>query len=63
MAIDDKRGQATLKGDKGQIVDVSVQDRKALTAVKIGDQVILEYTEAVASSLTPARTRERRTTP
>ncbi len=63
MAIDDKRGQATLKGDKGQIVDVSVQDRKALAAVKIGDQVTLEYTEAVASSLTPARTRERRTAP
>lgn len=63
IAIDDKRGQATIKGDKGQIVDVSVQNRKALAAVKIGDQVILEYTEAVASSLTPARTRGRTSPP
>lgn len=57
VAIDDKKGFATLKGAKGNVVDVVVKDRKALGKVKIGDLVRLEYTDAVAVSVKPARTK------
>lgn len=57
IAIDDKKGFATLKGAKDNIIDVVVSDRKALASVKIGDQVRLDYTDAVAVSLRPARSR------
>lgn len=57
IAIDDKKGFATLKGSKDNVIDVVVTDRKALAAVKIGDQVRLEYTDAVAISLKPARSK------
>lgn len=57
VAIDDKKGFATLKGTKGNVVDVAVKDRKALGKVKIGDQVRLEYTDAIAVSVKPARTK------
>lgn len=54
IAIDDRTGQATLKGQKGEVVDVVVKNRKLLAAVRIGDQVELEYTDAVAVSIKPA---------
>ena len=57
IAIDDKKGLATLKGPKENVVDVKVQDRKSLAAVRVGDQVELTYTEAVAISVKPAKTR------
>lgn len=57
IAIDDKKGFATLKGPKGNVVDVLVKDAKVLASVKIGDQVEMEYTEAVAVSVKPAKSR------
>lgn len=54
IAIDDRTGQATLKGINGAIVDVVFSNRKALKAVRIGDRVKLEYTDAIAISLKPA---------
>lgn len=54
IAIDDRTGQATLKGLKGEVVDVVVRNRKLLAAVRIGDQVELQYTDAVAVSIKPA---------
>ncbi|MDQ5942447.1 MAG: hypothetical protein QG572_1262 [Pseudomonadota bacterium] len=57
IAIDDKKGFATVKGPKGNVVDVLVKDAKALAAVKIGDQVEMEYTEAVALSVKPAKSK------
>ncbi len=57
IAIDDKKGLATLKGSKETVVDVKVEDRKMLAAVRVGDQVELTYTEAVAISIKPAKTR------
>jgi hypothetical protein len=58
IAIDDKKGLATLKGLKDNVVDVKVKDRKSLAAVQVGDQVELTYTEAVAISVKPAKTRK-----
>ena len=59
IAIDDKKGQATLKAAHGQIVDVTVKDRRMLGAVKIGDHVRLDYHEAVAYSVKPARSKRK----
>ncbi len=58
IAIDDKKGLATLKGSKENVVDVMVKDRKSLAAVQVGDQVELAYTEAVAISIKPAKTKK-----
>lgn len=57
IAIDDKKGLATVKGPKGGVVDVLVKDPKVLAAVKIGDEVELEYTEATAIAIRPAKSR------
>lgn len=59
IAIDDNKGQATVKGPKGNVVDVLVKDPKSLAAVRVGDQVELIYTEAVAISIKPARTKKK----
>lgn len=57
IAIDDKKGFATLKAARGLIIDIAVKDRRTLGAVKIGDHVLLQYQEAVAVSVKPARSR------
>jgi len=57
IAIDDKKGFATLKAARGLIIDIAVKDRRMLGAVKIGDHVVLRYQEAVAVSVKPARSR------
>lgn len=54
IAIDDRTGQATLKGVSGGIVDVVFRNRKVLSKVRIGDRVQLEYTDAVATAIKPA---------
>jgi hypothetical protein len=58
IAIDDKKGQATLKGSKENVVDIVVKNPKTLAAVQVGDRVELTYTEAVAVSIRPARTKK-----
>lgn len=54
IAIDDRTGQATLKGVNGGVVDVVFRNRKVLAKVRIGDRVRLEYTDAVAIAIKPA---------
>lgn len=54
IAIDDRTGQATLKGLGGDVVDVVFRNRKVLASVRIGDRVRAEYADAVAVSITPA---------
>lgn len=66
IAIDDRTGQATLKGVNGGVVDVVFRNRKVLAKVRIGDRVRLEYTDAVAIAIKPAGqavTPRRATTP
>jgi hypothetical protein len=50
-AIDRKKTHVTLKGPEGNSVKVKVQDPKNLKNVKVGDQVIITYTEALAISV------------
>ena len=54
-AIDAKNKYVTLKGPEGKTMEVKVQDPKNLKNVKVGDQVVLTYTEALAVSVEPAK--------
>lgn len=50
-AIDKKAKTATLKGENGKSVTVTPRDPKNLDKVKVGDRIVITYTEAVAISL------------
>ena len=50
-AIDAKKTHVTLKGPEGNSVKVKVQDPKNLKNVRVGDQVVITYTEALAISV------------
>lgn len=50
-AIDPNKKFVTLKGPSGKLVDIQVRDPKNLENVKVGDQVVITYTEAVAVSV------------
>lgn len=53
-AIDKDKKHVTLKGPHGNSERVAIRNPKNLENVKVGDQVELTYTEAVAISVTPA---------
>jgi Cu/Ag efflux protein CusF len=53
-AIDRNSQHVTLKGQEGKTVDVKVQDPKNLEGVKVGDEVVITYTEALAISVEKA---------
>ena len=50
-ALDLKAQTATLKGPDGKSVTVKAQDPKNLESVKVGDEVVITYTEALAISV------------
>lgn len=50
-AIDKKAKTATLKGADGKSVTVTPRDPKRLDQVKVGDRIVLTYTEAIAISV------------
>jgi len=50
-AIDPKKTYVILKGPEGNSVKVKVRDPKNLKNVKVGDQVVITYTEALAISV------------
>jgi hypothetical protein len=54
-AIDAKNKYVTLKGPEGKTQEIKVKDPKNLKNVKVGDQVVLTYTEALAVSVEPAK--------
>jgi len=54
-AIDAKKNRVTLKGPEGKTQEIKVKDPKNLKNVKVGDQVVLTYTEALAVSVEPAK--------
>ena len=54
VAVNSKTKTITLKGPKGNVVDLIAEDPKQLALVKKGDQVEAIYTEAVAISVEPA---------
>jgi uncharacterized OB-fold protein len=51
VSIDKKAQTATIKGPEGNTVTVKARDPKNLDKVKVGDDVEITYTEALAISL------------
>jgi len=54
IAVNTKASTVTLRGPKGNMVDLNVRDPNQLKLVKKGDQVEAVYTEAVAITVEPA---------
>ncbi len=54
VAVNKKTMTVTLKGPRGNYVDLQLQDPKQLARVKKGDQVEALFTEAVAVTVEPA---------
>ncbi len=54
IAVDPKNSTITLKGPRGNVVVLDVQNPDQFKVVKKGDQVDVTYTEAVAVSVEPA---------
>ena len=54
-AIDREMSSVTLKGPEGNVETYKVQDPKNLENVKVGDQVVITYTVAVAISVEKAK--------
>jgi hypothetical protein len=49
--IDKKNQTVTLKGPEGRTTDVKVKRPQMLDQVKVGDEVVITYTEALAISV------------
>jgi hypothetical protein len=56
--VDPKKSIISLKGPRGNIVDLKVQNPDQFKVVKKGDQVEAVYTEALAIAVTPAPAAE-----
>ena len=54
VAIDSAKSMVTLKGPRGNLIDLRVDDPAQLKLGKVGDQVRATYTEALAVSVTAA---------
>jgi len=54
IAVDPKASTITLKGPRGNVVTLDVQNPEQFKVVKKGDQVEVTYTEALALSVEPA---------
>jgi hypothetical protein len=57
VRVDPHAKTVTLRGPKGNMVDLHVEDPERLKRVKKGDQVKAVYTEALAISVEPAATK------
>jgi hypothetical protein len=55
MAIDKKKSTLTLKGPDGKTVIAKAEDPKNLDKVKVGDELLITYTEALAISVEKAK--------
>jgi hypothetical protein len=54
-AIDQKAKTISLTGPRGNVVTLDVQNPDQFKVVKMGDEVLVTYTEAVAVSIEPAK--------
>jgi hypothetical protein len=52
--VNPQKAQITLKGPRGNIVELDVRNPDQFKVVKEGDQVDVTYTEAMAVSVEPA---------
>jgi hypothetical protein len=54
VAVDPKNSTISLRGPRGNVVDLKVDNKDHFKVVKKGDQVEAVYTEALALAVTPA---------
>ena len=54
VGVDPKKSIISLKGPRGNVFDLKVQNPAQFKVVKMGDQVEVVYTEALAIAVTPA---------
>jgi len=54
VGVDEKKSIISLKGPRGNVIDLKVENKDHFKVVKKGDQVEAVYTEALALALTPA---------
>lgn len=54
-ALNAAAGTVTVRGPLGHFVEVALKDPKLLDGVKVGDQIQLTYTEAVAVAVQPVK--------
>jgi len=54
VGVDEKKSIISLKGPRGNVIDLKVQNKDHFKVVKKGDQVEVVYTEAVAVAFVPA---------
>jgi len=54
VGVDVKKKTVSVKNEKGEVVDLHVQDPEQIKLVKKGDQVQATYTQAVAIAMEPA---------
>jgi Cu/Ag efflux protein CusF len=54
VAVDQAKSTISLKGPRGNVIDLKVKDQSHFKVVKTGDQVEAVYTEAVAIEVKPA---------
>lgn len=59
QAIDKKKQTVTLKGPDGKTVTVKAEKPKNLEKVKVGDEVEITYTEALAISVEKAKKKKK----
>ena len=59
VAVDPAKSTITLKGPKGDVVTLAVQNPDQFKVVKKGDQVDVTYTEALALSVEPAAAKKK----
>ena len=57
-AIDAKKQHVTLKDPEGKTKEIKVKNPKYLVNVKVGDQVAITYTEALAIEVTSAKKKK-----
>lgn len=53
-AVNQAKGTVTVRGPYGHFAEVKMKDPSLLTGVKVGDQMKVTYTNAVAIGFTPA---------
>ena len=51
--IDKKTSQVTLRGPAGNLRTITARDPKKLANVKVGDRVVITYTETLAVAVRP----------
>ena len=54
VGVDQKKSTISLKGPRGNVIDLKVQNQDHFKVVKVGDQVEVVYAEALAMAVMPA---------